>query len=135
MSIENIAVWAHILCMLGAFGGLLIIQIGLPRDARESASVAAVAGRPAVKLLVVGLLVGLFLYWNRIKHAAAMDVKLPSAEHMIIGIKFLLLLSAGAFMGATAKALRKGDPGKASNCRWLAILALAIAALFGVRIS
>ncbi|MDA0989772.1 MAG: hypothetical protein O3A51_03375 [Verrucomicrobia bacterium] len=134
MPIETLVLWIHILAMMGAFGGLLLIQIGMPRDARETASIAGVTARPATMLLAIGFFAGLYLYWAKIRYAANMQSELPQVEHIMIGTKFLLMVAAGAFMGATGKALKQGALAKSAGCRWLAILSLALAALIGVKL-
>ena len=132
MTIDMLVLWIHLVCMLGALGGLFVIAVGLPRDARESTYVAGVAGRPVSMLLTIGFIAGLALYGLHFRYAANMDTELPRLEHIVVGTKFLLLLAAGAFMGATGKALKRGALGRASGSRWMAILALAAAALIGV---
>jgi hypothetical protein len=122
----------HVLCMLGAFGGVLIVQYGLPKDVRDTADTARSAGRLPTLLLAVGFLAGLIAYWLNIHYAANSNVNLPSIEHAIIGIKFLFLVAAGAFMGITAKALKQADTRRANFFRGMTLVPFVLAACLGL---
>jgi len=132
MVVGDVFVWIHVLCMLGAFGGLLLVQVGLPRAVRDDAETARAAGRLPTILLAMGFLAGLMTYVMNIRYAANYGSKLPAPEHAIVGIKFLLMVAAGAFMGLTSRVLKDGAAQKAVLPRTLAILALALAAFLGV---
>jgi len=122
----------HVLCMLGAFGGVLIVQCGLPKTVRDTADVARAAGRLPTMLFAIGFLAGLITYWLKIRYAANSNVQLPTIEHSIVGIKFLFLVAAGAFMGITAKALKQGETGRANFFRGMTLIPLVLAACLGL---
>jgi len=112
--------WIHIVAMVGAMGGLLFVD-------RLRAANAGCELRPAMRLfnvaMVIGLVAGLFLYL-RFDHA--------SRYHMVVGIKMLLLLIAGAGAGMSSAMARKGRPAAEALLRRLAIAVMALAALLGV---
>lgn len=134
MILKQLCVFVHVLCMLGAFGGLLMLQFGLPRDVRDSSDTASVAGRLPAMLIAVGFVAGFLIYWLNIRYAANNHEQLPALEHSIIGIKFLLLLAAGAFMGLTSRYLKDDQPGKACIYRGMSLVVMGIAALLGLSI-
>ena len=108
------------------------MQCGLPKAVRDTADTARAAGRLPTMLFAIGFLAGLVAYWMRIRYAANSNVQLPPVEHSIIGIKFLFLVAAGAFMGITAKALKEGDTGRANFFRGMTLLPIVLAACLGL---
>ena len=122
----------HVLCMLGAFGGVLIVQFGLPKDVRDTPKTARSAGRLPSMLIAIGFLAGLIAYWLGIRYADNSGESLPPIEHTIVGVKFLFLVAAGAFMGLTVKSLKQSDTGRANFCRGLTLVAIALAACLGL---
>jgi hypothetical protein len=134
MILKQLCVFVHVLCMLGAFGGLLMIQFGLPREVRDSSETASVAGRLASMLIGVGFIAGFIIYWLNIQYAANNHEHLPGLEHSIVGIKFLLLIAAGGFMGLTSRYMKAQQPGKAGIYRGMSMVVMAIAALLGLSI-
>ncbi|MCE9616127.1 MAG: hypothetical protein K8T26_17785 [Lentisphaerae bacterium] len=130
MVLHDLLVWVHVLCMLGTFGGLLVIQFGLPREWRDSAAGARVGTGLIYTLLGVGFVVGLgLLGWQM--HAAG-TAALGGHYWGVIGLKFILLLVVGAMLGIATRKLRAGLVGAAVTLRGVAIGALALAALLGV---
>ncbi len=134
MILKQICIYVHVLCMLGAFGGLLMIQFGLPRDVRDSTGSAGVANRLPSMLIGVGFLAGFLIYWLNISFAAKVGEQLPMLEHSVIGIKLLLLVAAGGFMGLTSRYMKDEKPGNAAIYRGMSILVLGLAALLGLSI-
>ncbi len=119
----KLAVWVHILGMVGAFGVLLGARAGLAREAAPGAA------RLAAWLLGVGFLAGLIVF-GLLAHRGGLH---PGLTHTV-ATKFVLLLVAGAGLGIGAKAARNGRAVKAGRA-WLgALIALALAALLGITI-
>lgn len=131
ISVTTVMIWLHLLAMVGAFGGLLFAHM----TQREG---GAAALKKAVRLfnifLVIGLIAGLHLYGQKIMAAKAAAVSLGPV-HMVVGIKLVLLLAAGALVGISAKAVREGQMGKGSSLRVAALLLMAIAAFLGTALS
>ena len=132
VDIKLLFVAVHVLCMLGAFGGVLIVQFGLPKAVRDTADTANTAGRLPALLLAVGFLAGLVAYWLRIRYAANISGSLTSTEHSIVGVKFLFMVAAGAFMGVTAKSLKQSDTARANFFRGMTLVAIVLAACLGL---
>ena len=118
--LESLLLWIHLLSMIGAFGVLLGDLVGLHKATRANAG----AARLASLLLAVGLPAGLWLY--RLKIAAGWGAL---GLHRTIGIKFVLLVGAGAFLGIASKQFRNGRPAPAAKLQGAAVALLAMAAL------
>lgn len=126
--LQLILAWTHIMGMVGAFGSLIVVQFGLPRDVRDSAAGARVGPQLISWMLGAGLLAGLVLVFLRFKQMGGS----PGGHFWgVIGVKFLLLLVAGAAVGISSAKLRAGLVRTAGRLRLVAIVSLALAALFG----
>ncbi|NKB25237.1 MAG: hypothetical protein GKR87_12835 [Kiritimatiellae bacterium] len=130
--VEKICIWVHVLTMIGAFGGLLHIQVGLPVTAKNSFEGSGKATRFSILLISIGFVLGFILYYVNIKTAAELAVPLSSRFHMLIGIKLILLFMATAFLGIGTKKLRQENGRTANTFRVAAIITLAMAAYLGV---
>ncbi|MDA0578089.1 MAG: hypothetical protein O3B24_08320 [Verrucomicrobia bacterium] len=127
--LQNLLIWVHVMSQIGAFGGLVIIQYGLPRDVRDTAVGARVGPQIIQWMLAIGLLAGVALVFLRFKLMGGS----PGAHFLgVVGVKFLLLLVAGATIGISCRKLREGRIRPAERLRVSAIIALALGALFGV---
>ena len=122
----------HMLCMLGAFGGMLIVQFGMPKDVRDNADVARSMGRLPILLITIGFLAGLVAYLLRMQYASRSGEVLPPVEHTIVGIKFMFLVAAGAFIGITSKSLKQANVVRANFFRLIALIAIILAACLGI---
>lgn len=122
MSLYHVLLWLHVLCMAGAFGGLLILQAGVPRAVRSDAD----AIRPAIRwlniLLGLGLISGALLYGSLQGHTRG------GHFNGVIGLKFVLLLAVGGLLAVSRRSPR-GDTMRAAS-----LILLALAALSGVTI-
>ena len=120
MNATDLVLWLHLLCMVGVFGGLVVLQLGTPAPWRQDAE----GVRPALKWLNlrlgVGLLAGLLLYGMTQGHHRGAHF------NGVIGFKFVMLLGAGALLGMSRRSA-KGDA-----LRWIAAVLLAVAALAGI---
>ncbi len=125
---KNVMLWIHLLSMIGAFGVLLGAQLctppadaGQPRKDRQ--------GKVAAVLMAAGLLAGLVALSLKVK---ALEGEMPEHLMSTISMKFLLLLAAGAATGIASRKFSLGKAAAASGLRWVAIVALAAAALLGI---
>jgi hypothetical protein len=115
----QLVLWLHLLCMVGAFGGLLALRLAVPEGVRRDPAVGRKASRLFNLLLVVGLAAGAGYY-------ALLSGHLRGAHYNgVIGLKFVLMLAAAALLGLSARSAR-GD-----GLRTGAMLLLAAAALAG----
>ena len=130
--LERILLWAHLLCMVGTFGSLLITQLGLPKATREDPAVARACLRFMNFTLLVGLVFGVATYVVAIRSAKKLGGDLPSEFHMVIGIKFMLLFLVAAFFGMASGCVRKDLPTNAHTLMWAPVFILAGAALLGI---
>ena len=112
-----IAKWAHILSLVGVFGGLLLVQLGLPSSVRNDPANARRTTRVLSVLLMLGLLAGALCYVLLRGHQQS------SYFNGVVGFKFAVLLLVGGLLPLSRKE-RGGDA-----IRWLCILLLATAAL------
>lgn len=128
--VQNLLLWVHVLCLLGTFGGLLVIQFGLPREWRDSAAGAKVGTGLIYGMLGLGFLMGIGLLAWRVHTAGT--AALGGHYWGVIGLKFILLLVVGAMLGIATRKLRAGLVKTAVTLRAVAIGALALAALLGV---
>jgi hypothetical protein len=127
--LSSITIWVHLLCMVGAFGGLLVAQLSLPaKNVSHHLSIL----KPVNLMLAIGLLAGIIAYFLKIKDAAASGEELAGTVHMVVGIKFLILLGVGACCGMANGLLKKEKWEAAGRLRWAAGGLLAIAAFLGV---
>lgn len=117
--IVQLLIWIHLICMVGAFGGLLLCQFALPADVRRQDAVARGASRVLNLLIGVGLLAGAAIYG--LKKGQLMGPH----YNAVIGVKFGLLLAVGALVGMSKK------PERGDVMRNLACVLLALAALLG----
>lgn len=109
----------HILCMIGAFGGLLAFQAALPASLRANEDAAAGLSR------VVNILIGIGLLAGALRYGIAQGHTLGAHYNGVIGAKFVILLAVGALVGMSKK------PGRGNLFRTVSIILLAIAALLG----
>lgn len=119
MMLFGILTWVHLLCMIGAFGGLLAIQVAVPAAIRNSDEVARAVSRLGNLLIGLGFVAGALNYGLRHGH------KLGAHFNGVMGVKFALLLAVGALLGMSRK------PGKGDAFRTVALVLLAVAALCG----
>jgi len=127
--LNSITIWIHLLCMIGAFGGLLTAQLAL---SREDGSHHLAILKPVNLMLAIGLVAGLTAYFLKIKDASVSGEEIVGAVHMVVGIKFLILLGVGGCSGMAAGLTKKGKWEAAGRLRWIATGLLAIAAYLGV---
>lgn len=114
------AFWAtliHVLCMVGLFGGLLLVQLALPAHVRNESITARRITRLLSILLGVGLLAGLLNYGLRQGHL------LGGHFNGVIGLKFVLLLIIGGLLPLSRK------EGRGDTVRWI-MIALLILSVF-----
>ena len=133
-TLENLLLWIHVLCMVGAFGAMLTAQIGLPVAARRDAETVNGPVRFGTLLIAVGLVAGLATCFIKIKLAGATGTELATSVHVTVGIKFGLLIAVGACAGMALGMVKKGAFESASSMRWFAVGPLALAAFLGVRL-
>ena len=112
--------WVHILCMIGAFGGLLLFQYGLPASLRASDEATRTAIRLLNILIGAGFTAGLAVY------VFSRGNLLGPHYNGVIGMKFMILLVVGALVPMSRK------PGKGGAFRTVALVLLAVAALAGL---
>lgn len=130
--LKNIAVWLHLLCMVGAFGALLYHQLFLGTSHKADPLLGRTVNKAASILIAVGFLAGLLAFILKIKVAASSGIAIESSAHMKVGIKFLILLASGACLGISSGMIRKGRYDSAAAQRILVLVLLATAALIGV---
>jgi hypothetical protein len=112
-------IWLHLLCMVGAFGGLLALRVALPADVRNGEGVRRRVSLLLNAMIGVGLLAGAVYYVLLDGH------KLGGHFNGVIAVKFVLLLAVGGLLAASGRRER-GD-----GLRDLATALLAVAALAG----
>ena len=109
------ATWLHVLCMVGLFGGLLVVQFALPADVRNEATIARRITRLLSILLGIGLLAGLAGYGLKQGHL------MGGHFNGVIGLKFVILLIVGGLLPLTRK------EGRGDRVRWIILALLAFA--------
>ena len=109
------ATWIHVLCMVGVFGGLLLVQLALPAAVRNEASTARRITRFLSILLGVGLLAGLAGYGLKQGHL------MGGHFNGVIGLKFALLLVVGGLLPLSRR------EGRGDRVRWVALVVMAFA--------
>ena len=109
------ATWIHVLCMVGVFGGLLLVQLALPAAVRNEASTARLITRFLSILLGVGLLAGLAGYGLKQGH------RMGGHVNGVIGLKFALLLVVGGLLPLCRR------EGRGDRVRWVALVVMAFA--------
>lgn len=114
--------WTHLLSLIGLFGGLLVMQAGLPAAVRNQPDVARGASKLFNALIGLGLLAGAGLY------VVTHSYSLGAHVNGVIGVKFVLLLGVGALVGMS------GKPGKGDQFRTIAMVLIALAAFAGLTI-
>jgi len=130
---ELLLLWIHLVAMVGALGGMLMIHRTLDAVAPEAASESGTKGlRLFNALLGLGFLAGFALYYIRVTAAAQADFDLGARFHIVVGLKFVLLLATGAFAAIASKRARSGRFEQTGAVRKGAICALALAALLGL---
>ena len=112
-----LAKWMHVLSMAGVFGGLLLVQLGLPSSVRKDPVASRRMTRVLSVLLLVGLLAGAPCYGLLHGHRQG------SHFNGVIGFKFAVLLLVGGLLPMSRKV------GNGDAIRWISILLLATAAL------
>lgn len=115
-----VATWVHVMCMVGAFGGLLGVQLALPAELRRRDEVARGMAKLGNVLIGLGFVAGALSYGLRHGH------KLGPHFNGVIGLKFVLLLAVGALLAMSRK------PGKGDLFRTICIALLALAAFSGL---
>ncbi len=115
----KLTIWIHILANVGAFGALLAFQTAVPRETRTLAVVSSRIARVVNLMIGIGLLAGLIHY--------VLKEGYTYGPHYngVIAVKFIILLAVGA-LTAVSKKSPKGD-----TLRWVSLILLALAALFG----
>jgi hypothetical protein len=111
------ATWIHVLCMVGLFGGLLVVQLALPSQVRNDADIARRITRLLSILLGIGLLAGLAGYGLKQGHL------MGGHFNGVIGLKFVILLMVGGLLPLTRK------EGRGDRVRWILLALLAFAVL------
>jgi hypothetical protein len=111
------ATWLHVLCMVGLFGGLLIVQLALPAAVRNDSTIARRITRVLSILLGLGLLAGLAGYGLKQGHL------MGGHFNGVIGLKFVILLIVGGLLPLTRK------EGRGDRVRWIVLALLAFAVL------
>lgn len=126
MSLLILLKWAHVLSVIGLFGGLLVFQTGVPAATRQSPELSRGILRVLNILLGLGLLAGLAMVG--IVHRSYVGT--PAAGHFfgIVGMKLLFLVVIGGLLPMSARR-PNGDA-----LRWISIVLLAVAALAGMTI-
>ena len=110
-------IWIHLLCMVGAFGSLLAVQLALPAPLQQDEALMRRITRLVSLLLLVGLLAGAVAYGLRQGHL------LGGHFNGVIGLKFVLLLIAGGLLPLARRAAI------GNTIRWIVLALLALAAL------
>ena len=131
-TLQPVCLWAHLLCMVGAFGAMAAFQLALPDRVREDEDVARKSFALLNILVAVGLVAGLAAYYFRVRDAGSAGEELAGPVHMIVGIKFVLLACIGACLGIGSAKTKRGQFAAAHGLRWVSLLLLAGAALLGV---
>jgi hypothetical protein len=111
------ATWIHVLCMVGLFGGLLVVQLALPAQVRNDADIARRITRLLSILLGLGLVAGLAGYGLKQGHL------MGGHFNGVIGLKFFILLIVGGLLPLSRK------PGRGDRVRWIALALMAFAVL------
>lgn len=120
--LQKLALWVHVLGMVGAIGALAMAQWGLPRGGASTAG----SFRLPARLLGAGFVAGLIVLGVTLHIGGAYPGYLHS-----VGTKFVLLLASGATLGIGAKAERLGNPAKAASMRRATLATLLLASLLG----
>ena len=115
----GVLTWIHILCMIGAFGGLLAFQFAVPAAVRNTPDVARKISKFGNVLIGLGFVAGMLSYGALHAH------KLGGHFNGVIAVKFMLLLGVGALLGMSKK------PGKGDQFRTIALILLVVASLAG----
>ena len=123
MNGTSLILWAHILSMVSSIGVLLGIQVCTDKEFRNHADPSRRVARLANILLAIGLVAALSYYF-----LTGGSTKGPHYNG-VIGVKFLMLLGAGAVIGISKKT-DKGD-----LLRWIAITLMVLASLFGTTLN
>lgn len=126
MSAYVIIKWVHLLSVLGLFGGLLVLQIGVPAAVRDSREQSRGILRVLNLLMGFGLLAGLAMVG--LVHRSYVGT--PAAGHFfgVVGLKLVFLLVVGGLLPLSARSA-------AGNAlRWTCIALLAVSALAGLTI-
>lgn len=118
MNVSSLILWAHIVSMVGAIGALLGYQLALNKEIRNQADSAGSISRLVNILIAVGFVAALAYY------VISAGYKMGGHYNGVIGVKFILLLGAGALIGIS-KSTEKGD-----LFRWIAFVQLLLASLF-----
>ncbi|MDE0837861.1 MAG: hypothetical protein OSB41_02315 [Kiritimatiellae bacterium] len=125
--IKQVALWIHLLCMLGCFGMVLAATIAAKSHTKETLSKDSTL-KMAALTLAGGLLAGIVVFILKVR----MFKELPPSFMMFIMIKFFLLVCAGGALATASKKASQGDASGSQLGRTIALLALASAALLGV---
>ena len=126
----HVSLTVHLLSVLGCFGVLAAAVWGLPPDRRNDAGLRIPLHRCATFLLTVGLIAGLIAYVLKIKIAKADAIDLAGDAHMVVGVKFLILIAVGGCLGMGLSKMRRGAG--TAGLTWTALLLVAVAAFLGV---
>lgn len=128
--VKQIALWIHLLCMVGCFGMVLAAHISSKAHTKETLATDKTLSIAAM-VLGLGLVAGIVVFLLKAKLAA----ELPSQFMMFITIKLLLLVAAGGSLAMASKNARKGDAEAGKVGRLVALASIASAALLGVLLS
>jgi hypothetical protein len=120
--LQKLALWVHVLGMIGAVGALAMAQWGLPRGHTTPPG----NFRLPAQLLGVGFVAGLIVLGVTFHIGGVYPGYLHS-----VGTKFVLLLASGATLGIGAKAERLGHTAKAATMRRATLATLLLASLLG----
>lgn len=104
--------------MVGSIGALLGYQLSLDKETRLLPDPSRRISRLVSILIAVGLIAALVYY------VLTAGYKMGPHYNGVIGVKFILLLGAGALVGIS-KSAAKGD-----LFRWIALVQLLLASLF-----
>jgi len=104
--------------MVGSIGALLGYQLSLDKETRLLPDPSRRISRLVSILIAVGLIAALVYY------VLTAGYKMGPHYNGVIGVKFILLLGAGALIGISKTA------GKGDLFRWIALVQLLLASLF-----
>jgi hypothetical protein len=122
ISLLDVVKALHVLCMVGALGGLLMVQFGLPARARQDADNLRGANRLFNLLIGVGFLLGITLYTLKRGYT------LGGHYNGVIGLKFVLLLGVGG-LSVLMKRPGRGDGARLAAAGMMALAVLAVLSL------
>lgn len=129
---STLALWLHVVCMVGTFGLVLGQQWVLPPAARDTPSITKRALAAGNALIAAGLVAGVVVYVITLQTARAAGTEVSSAYHLTIGIKFLLVFAVGACLGMGYPLLAQERYTALSGLRCVTLALLGLAAFLGL---